>query len=145
MIDVLIVETTTLPEGPVVTLERLRRDIGTSATTYTQLRAYKGRDTVTMRVDEIGLASFRQYLDLVCKEIARQRARFIKKPEMCYRRPETITEFVHNMIFSGMFLLDTWHDTNGTKTISNKGQTKSAIRGKVAGDSRIGASDSDAV
>lgn len=121
MIEVLIAETTTLPEGPVVTLERLRRGGSKVTSTYTQLRAYTLKATVTMRVDDVGPANFRQYLDLVCREIGRQRARFFKKPETCYRRPDTLTEFVHNMAFGGMFLLDTWNDANRDQTIQARG------------------------
>jgi hypothetical protein len=122
MSDVLVAETTTLPDGVVITLERLKRHGAKkeATSTFTQLRAYAPgtRAMVAMHVDDIGPARFRQYLDLVCLELLRQRARFFRKPQTCFRRPEMLTEFVHNMIFHGMFSLDLLNDVNGNQKIS---------------------------
>lgn len=128
-IDVLVEEVTTLPEGAKISVSRCQSVGDKRRIVFTQLRAYHGKNEVTMRVDDVGPSNVRTYLELCIRAILRLRANMETKPVfgMTYDevqarlRPKTIQEFVLAMADRDMFIfindqMKSLHDNPTTNT-----------------------------
>jgi hypothetical protein len=71
-----------------------------------ELRAWLGDNIVKMRADDITPQNLRWYVDRVVAAINRERANLTGKPGMLIQTPKTIADFVNNMAFHGMFILE---------------------------------------
>jgi hypothetical protein len=103
MADVVAEERTTLPEGATLSLSRIQRP---KLGACNELRAWMGDHIVKMRADDIAPQNLRWYLDQVVKVINRERVKLTKKPGLFIQTPKSIADFVNNMAFHGMFILD---------------------------------------
>ena len=101
---ILAEERTTLPEGATLSVVRGRHTDECAPGTY--LVAARNRESLKMRVDDIQPGSLRQYLDLVVREIHREREAIDKKPGLLKTPPQTIRDFVRHMAHKDMFILD---------------------------------------
>jgi hypothetical protein len=103
MSDIIAEERTTLPEGATLCVARISRP---KLGPFTELRAWRDENIVKMHADNIAPHNLRWYLDNMVATINRARLKLTKKPGMLYRNPKTITEFVNNMAFYEMFILE---------------------------------------
>lgn len=103
MSDVIAEERTTLPEGATLSISRVTRP---KLGPCNELRAWRDNNIVKMRADDITPQNLRWYLDRVIAEINRERAKLTNKPGMLFRNPKNIRDFVNNMAFFGMFILE---------------------------------------
>jgi len=110
MADVVAQESTTLPEGATVSVSRIQR---TKLGACNELRAWMGNHIVKMRADDIAPQNLRWYLNQVVKVINRERVKLTKKPGMYIQTPKSMSDFVNNMAFHGMFILDPAVDVKG--------------------------------
>ena len=107
-------ETTTLPEGAILSVCRCKELRGKS---YLTLIATHANKRVQMRLEEqTGTASLPTLLKLVRREIGRRRGMLTKKPDTdgpFSRKPHTIGDFVLEMALKDMFV---FHDFNCAST-----------------------------
>ncbi len=117
MSDVIAQETTTLPEGPQISVFKTHTARSNGGITVSvKLRAYFNNVTIDMTVAEgVSAGSLKLYLELIINEITRRRSKLTTKPKWNYKHPKSITEFVESMGYNGMFLLD--DATATTKTL----------------------------
>jgi len=94
----------TLPEGATVSVYKISR----KASVSTWLSAGMGDKSVVMRVDDVSAHSLAAYLSLVIKVINSERIKLIMKPLDYHGHPATIKEFVNDMAYCGMFILQPW-------------------------------------
>jgi hypothetical protein len=109
--NIIAEETTTLPEGAVLSVCRVKPSRGP---VHLVLFALRGNKRVEMRLNEsTSVASLPTLLKLIRRELERRRATMTKKPELDipYRTPRTIQDFVISMAFKDMFV---FHDFNST-------------------------------
>ena len=109
---VLAEETTTLPEGAVLTV--FCWHMRPRATRVITLAAYHHGERVEMRVDDVSVHNLRQYLDLLVREIMRQRQAMIEPPPLLTYQPSDMSEFVQAMANKGMFIFDALIDEPAT-------------------------------
>jgi hypothetical protein len=120
MSDVIAEETTTLPEGAVISVfksntVRVYKNGKEKASVSTGLAARFGNKVVKMTIDgNVSAPRLKQYLDLIVREITRRRGMLSTKPGLDYRSPKDIHEFVISMAYNGMFLLN---DAENTKKL----------------------------
>lgn len=118
-------ETTTLPEGAVISVYRV--GIGKLGHYSTRLVALHGKKRVEMTVDNISPQNLRQYLQLVRRDIERRRQEIIAKPELdplAGGKPNDMNQFVFSMAFNDMFIFQALTDDNYNE---ETGHTKSTI------------------
>ncbi len=105
MIDVLVEETTTLPEGAQLSVCRCKLVGAKRSNIFTELRAQRDGKLVKMRVTDVGPSNLSTYLTLIRRELLRRRLQLTKKPELePLRRPTNLDEFVQNMAYHDMFI-----------------------------------------
>lgn len=100
-------QTTTLPEGAVITVmkcETARRNGGKSF--HTTLHAHRGDKEIEMRVDDVSPAMLELYFKLVITEITRRRMAIKQKPLIGIGKPKTMVEFVWAMAENDMFVFE---------------------------------------
>ena len=117
---VLAEETTTMPEGAVVSVYRGQYEGGKVRSQFTELVAMHAgcpNKRVSMRVDDIPAHCLKTYLTLTMKAITRERLALTDKPKEQWRKPQTIKDFVLTMAYHGMFILGPWNETTNTKTV----------------------------
>jgi hypothetical protein len=101
---VLAEETTTLPEGTVLSVYCMR--IGKLGHSIMKLVALHSDKRVEMTVDKISPHNMRVYLDLVRLDIARRRRALIAKPLMEPVKPDNMNDFVLSMAYNDMFIFE---------------------------------------
>lgn len=119
---VLAEETTTLPEGAVISVYRGQMEGQKLRAVFTQLVALHSAcpdKRVEMRMDDIPAHALKQYLQLTVREIMRRRAKLTTKPEWTYapRVTHNLKQFVETMAYHGMFILKAWNEVTNTETI----------------------------
>jgi hypothetical protein len=144
---VLAEETTTLPEGTVLSVYRMRT--GKAGHTTTRLVAlHNNMRRVEMTVDNISPHNMRTYLELVRRDIARRRAALTAKPLLEPVKPDSMHDFVLSMAFNGMFIFETLtKDTAEGSDANNLTPTKKVVqrRRKTKALSQVRASDNGTV
>lgn len=119
-------ETTTLPEGTVLSVYRTR--VGKVGHEVTKLVALHGNKRVEMTADQISPQHLRTYLELVRREIARQRALLTAKPLWATDiHPKTMTDFVRSMAFNDMFIFETLTIDQEAESANNLKPTKKLV------------------
>lgn len=102
-------ESTTLPEGAIISMCRVRYDTSKKAgATKTELQAKFRDQTVTMKMDNVSAVNMRQYLDLTVRQIKSVRQKVESRadgyPEDAFEKPEDMDQFVLGMLVRKMFL-----------------------------------------
>jgi hypothetical protein len=105
-------ETTTLPEGTVLSVYRIR--VGKLGHQVTKLVAlHNNMKRVEMTVDNIAPHNLRFYLQLTQREIERQRKKLTTKPMWTENvSPKTTRDFVLSMAFNDMFIFEALTNNN---------------------------------
>lgn len=117
--NVLAEETTTLPEGAVITVYRGQYTGDRLKSKFTQLVAYHAEHRVEMRMDDVGAHCLKTYLRLVVREIERRRMAMHAPPQWVSApsAPKTMKDFVDTMAYYGMFIFETLNETTNSEAI----------------------------
>ena len=99
-------ETTTLPEGAVVTIMKCEQARKDGMSRYTALHVYRGEKELEMRMDDVSASNLRQYFDMVVREINRRRQAMTAKPAFVDPGKPALAQFIDRMALSDMFMFD---------------------------------------
>jgi len=124
-------ETTTLPEGAVLTVMKWEKARKKGGMQYgTRLHVHRGDKELEMSCDGVSPANLRQYLGLVVSEINRRRADMKAKPAIISGTLKTTKDFVEAMAYHDMFVFEalrvdpSMHTNDVVLAVAGKGKAE---------------------